>query len=87
MVSPRPGALAQDFWHAYFLLGYAADIQYAIEKDYTPLRWGSGAMNQETSADVELDETTNVFRGASPLLSSGGSLMEGLLIAHKVEYT
>jgi predicted N-acyltransferase len=67
--------LAQDFRHAYFLLGYA-DIQYAIERGMHTLRWGSGAYEAKRQAGFELEENNNiVFCGTSPLLSQVVCLM------------
>jgi predicted N-acyltransferase len=61
--------LAQDFRHAYFILGYA-DIQCAIERGIHTLRWGSGAYEAKRQAGFELEKNNNiVFCGASPLLS------------------
>ena len=59
--------LAQDFRHAYFLLGYA-DIRYAIEKGMHTLRWGSGAYEAKRQAGFWLEKNNNfVFCGISPL--------------------
>jgi predicted N-acyltransferase len=67
--------LAQDFRHAYFLLGYA-DIQCAIERGMHALRWGSGAYEAKRQAGFELEKNNNiVFCGASPLLSQVARLM------------
>ena len=67
--------LAQDFWHAYFLLGYA-DIQYAIEKGLHTLRWGSGAYEAKRQAGFGLEKNNNiVFCGISPLFSQMARLM------------
>ena len=67
--------LAQDFRHAYFLLGYA-DIQYAIERGIHILRWGSGAYEAKRQAGFEMEKNNSiVFCGASPLLSQVARLM------------
>jgi predicted N-acyltransferase len=57
--------LAQDFRHAYFLLGYA-DIQYAIEKGLHTLRWGSGAYEAKHQAGFDLERCNSIiFCGVS----------------------
>jgi hypothetical protein len=67
--------LAQDFRHAYFLLGYA-DIQYAIEKRIHILRWGSGAYEAKRQAGFELEKNNNiVFCGISFLSSQVARLI------------
>ena len=67
--------LAQDFRHAYFLLGYA-DIQYAIENGMHTLRWGSGAYEAKRQAGFELEKNNNiVFCGISFLFSQVARLM------------
>jgi predicted N-acyltransferase len=67
--------LAQDFRHAYFLLGYA-DIQCAIERGMRTLRWGSGAYEAKRQAGFELEKNNNiVFCGALPMLSQVVRLM------------